>query len=315
MNQNRLEIKILKDTNNAHIDINAMSLRASQALVTLLDSLTKIIELTPDHKNIKIQITSGSAIIAAEGEKIAKTKSELEKIFENKSTNKELVEQWRRIQTVFCSNGLQYDASFYEKGKKTSFSQELLTRQKLRVKPTKRKTYNTGIEFITGKLMSVGGKNPNIHVEVEGKVMPPIGCTETNASKAKTYLYQTIRFCAWVNENSGIKHYTLCDSYFQENIYEELNEFTTAFFAEEEIEALKKLHYQIRQYLDKGQYGEMRKLLRLFIHESTDINILKMILIVTQSVKEHEKLKLQIEAIQNLFDKRYKQLYKKIKPQ
>jgi hypothetical protein len=38
-----------------------------------------------------------------------------------------------------------------------------------------------------------------------------------------------------------------------------------------------------------------------------------MILIVTQSIKQHEKLKLTIETIQTLFDKGFKMLNKKVK--
>jgi hypothetical protein len=313
MSQCRLEIKITKDINEKDVNIKAMTLEAAQSFLVLFESITRIVELTPNHKEIKIQITSGSAVIAAEGDKITKTKKEFEKILENKSTNKELIEQWRRIQTVFAANGLQYEASFYEKGKKTSFYNVLRDRQKLRAKPVTLKKFKTELEFLTGKLIAVGGKNPNIHVEIEGKVLPPISCTEINASKAKAYLYQTIRFSTWAKEVNQVKSFSLCDSYNNEDIYQELRSITSEIFSSEQIEALKKLHYQCRDYLDNQEYGKLRKFLRLFVHESTDINILKMILIVTQSIKEHERLNIIIETIQNLFDKRFKILNRKLK--
>lgn len=310
MHQSRLEIKITKDINEKDIDLKAMSLRAAQSFLLLFESITKIVELTPENKEIKIQITSGSAVIAAEGETVTKAKKEFEKILENKSTNKELVEQWRRIQTVFTANGLQYEANFFVKGERTSFYDVLRNRKSLRAKPIASKKFTTELEFLTGKLIAVGGKNPNIHVEVDGKALPPVACTEMNASKAKAYLYQTILFSAWVKESQGNKRYTLCDSYANEKIYGELKSFITEFYSSEQIGALKTLHYQCREYLDNQDYGKLRKFLRLFVHDTTDINILKTILIVTQSVSEHERLKIIIETIQELFDKKFKYLKK-----
>ena len=310
MSQNRLEIKITKDINDSDVSISAMSLRAAQSFLILFESITKIVELTPNHEEIKIQISSGSVVMAAEGEKIVRAKKEFEKIIQNKSSNKELVEQWRRIQSVFTANGLQYEANFYEKGERISIYDTLRHRQKLRAKPITNKKFKTSLQFLTGKLIAVGGKNPNIHVEIDGKALPPISCTESNATKAKAYLYQTIRFSVWIKETGAAKRYLLCDSYANEDIYSEFNSFIINLFTLEQVNALKKLHYQCRYYLDEQQYVKMRKFLRLFAHESTDMNILKTILIITQSFKEHERLKLTIETIQNIFNKTYKELQK-----
>src|SRR5207244_963390 len=161
------------------------------------------------------------------------------------------------------------------------FYDMLRNRQKLRTRPVAQKKFKTELEFLTGKLIAVGGKNPNIHVEFDGKALPPISCTEINASKAKAYLYQTIRFSVWAKEASRIKRHMLCDYYVNEENYKELNTIINRLFSVGQIEALKKVHYQCREYLDNEQYGKLRKFLRLFAHESTEINILKMILIVT----------------------------------
>jgi hypothetical protein len=313
MSQTRLEIRIVKDANEKNIDLKAMSLQAAHSFLLLFESITKIAELTPENKEIKIQVTSGSAVIAAQGEGVSKAKEEFDRILENKSTNKELVEQWRRIQTVFVTNRLTYEASFFVKGEKVPFYDVLRTRKALRARSIASKKLITEIEFLSGKLIAVGGKNPNIHVEVNGKALPPISCTEVNASKAKAYLYQTILFSVWTKESAGTRRYTLCDSYANKEIYDELRTIVSELHSTEHVEALKKLHYQCKDYLDNGDYGRLRKFLRLFAHESTDINILKMILIVTQSIKQHEKLKLTIETIQTLFDKGFKMLNKKVK--
>lgn len=311
MNESRLEIKIIKDVNEKNIDLKAMSLRAAQSFLLLFESVTKIVELTPDNKEVEIQVTSGSAVIAAEGEPITKAQEEFEKILENKSTNKEIVEQWRRIQSVFTENGLQYEGNFVVNGERIPFYEILRKRKSLRAKPITPKRFTTELEFLTGKLIAVGGKSPNIHVEVDGQTISPIACTETNASKAKVYLYQTILFSSWARKADGTKRYTLCDSYGNENIYDELKTFISKFYSLEQVEALKLLHYQCRKYLENQDYGKLRKFFRLFIHDSTDINIIKIILIVTQSVKEHGSLKIAIEELQSLFDKQFKYLNKK----
>jgi len=313
MSQARLEIKIVKDVNEKDIDLKAMSLQAAQSFLLLFESITKIVKLTPENKEIKIQVTSGSAVIAAEGEAVSKAKKEFDKILENKSTKRELVEQWRRIQTVFAANGLSYEANFFMKGEKVPFYDLLRSRKTLRAKPVVSKKFTTDLEFLSGKLIAVGGKNPNIHVEVDGKALPPISCTEINATKAKAYLYQTILFSVWAKEAGGTKRYALCDSYANKEIYDELRSIIAELYSSDQVEALKKVHYQCREYLDDQDYGRLRKFLRLFVHESTDVNILKMILIVTQSVKEHERLKLTIETTQTLFDKGVKTLNKKLK--
>ena len=310
MNQSRLEIKITKDVNERDVNLRAMSLQAAQSFLILFESVTKIVELTPDNKEIKIQITSGSAVVAAEGNTIAKAHKEFEKVLNNQSSNKELVEQWRRIQSVFIANGLHYEANFYNDGLRTSFYDELRNRQKLRARPKVQKKFETELAFLTGKLIAVGGKNPNIHVEVDGKALPPIACTESNATKAKAYLYQTIRFSAWIKQSGNKRGYTLCDSYATPEIYDELRLIIEDLFSQDQISALKKLHYQCRNYLDHQDYGRLRKFLRLFAHESTDINLLKTALVVTQSLREHERLQYTIETLKNIFNKSLRGLKK-----
>jgi hypothetical protein len=72
------------------------------------------------------------------------------------------------------------------------------------------------------------------------------------------------------------------------------------------------LHYKCRDFLDVQDYGGFRRFIRLFNHESTDVNILKTILIITQSFKEHENLKDMRKDIKDLFDKKMKE-YKRAK--
>lgn len=316
MSQNKLEIKILKDSNENDVSLKAMTLEAAKAFLIIVESITKIVELTPNNEQAKIQITSGSAVVAIEGEMIQEIKQEFDQILKSQSSQKELVEQWRRIQGIFAANGLHYEANFFQQGEKTSIYEALKNRQKLRSRSVKQKKLKTTLIFLSGKLIAVGGKKPNIHIQTKqdsdsDEERLTIACTEANAGKAKIYLYQTIRCSVWQQNSGGGKQLILCDSYHTEDIFLELQAFVTELFELDEIEALKCLHYRCRGYLNEQDYGRLRKLLRLFTHESTDINILKTILIVTQSVKRQERLKSTIETIQALFDKQLREIRKK----
>lgn len=161
------------------------------------------------------------------------------------------------------------------------------------------------IEFIQAKMIAVGGKSPNIHIEpTEGERMI-VSCTELNANKAKAYLYKDILISIWETDKLNKKTLELCDSYHQIDIFEDLKSFIDELnSAKDEIDSLDKIHNKCRFYLDKQDYGNFRKLIRLFIHENTDINILKTILIITRSFKEHERLKEARENIKEIFDKK-----------
>jgi hypothetical protein len=315
MTQNKLEIKILKDSGENDVSLMAMTLEAAKAFLIIVESITKIVELTPNNEQPKIQITSGSAVVTIEGEMIEEIKQEFDQILKSQSSQKELVEQWRRVQKVFAANGLHYEANFFQQGEKIPIYDALKNRQKLRSQPIKKKKLQTTLTFLSGKLIAVGGKKPNIHIETKqdddsNEERITIACTEANAGKAKVYLYQTIRCSLWRQNSGGRKQFILCDSYHTEDIFLELQSFVKEMFEQNEIEALKCLHYRCRDYLNEQDYGRLRKLLRLFTHESTDINILKTILIITQSVKHQERLKSTIDMLQTLFDRQLGEIRK-----
>lgn len=310
MQTNRIEIKITEDKSSQKVNVEAMTLPVAKALLKLFESLTNIAELTPNNEDLRIQVTKGSAVVAVEGERVSHALKEFENIISNKCTNKELVEQWRNIQGVFMANGLTYEANFYEKGKVIPFYDTLRKHQRLRTKSVALKKFDAKIEFVKGKLIAVGGKKPNIHVEVDGKAMQPVACTEWNATKAKAYLYKTIFFSTWDKKVGDQNRCTLCDSYADEDIYVELSSLVKKLNSMEQIAALKLLHHQCRSYLDEQQYPKLRKLIRLFAHEDTDINILKTILIVTQALREHEKLNDSIRSLQVIFEKKLAEYHK-----
>lgn len=314
MAENKLEFIIKKDSAKADVELSAMSIEAAKAFSVLLNSMIKIVELNSSNEGLRIKVESGSAIVATEGsiEQIEQIHNSFNDIINYKSDDKALVNEWRSIQRLISANGLEYEANFYTRNQKKSVVQYLKSPKALRAKPIK-KPFSSAIQFMSGKLMAVGGTNPNIHLEDSNSNRFTISCTEQNAKKANKFLYDKILISCWVKIVDNEQKYELCDSYWNNEVYNLLQKFIEEFVAvEDEIAQLKMLHYRCRDFLDEKNYGVFRKFLRLFIHESTDVNILKTLLIVTQSFKEHDRLGEMREPLRILFDKKIKEHRRKL---
>lgn len=310
----KLEFKVIKDSKDNRVELDSMSVEAAQAFLILAESVTRIIELTPNNEELRIQIKKGSAAVIVSGDRVETIAESFTTIVNSKSTDKALVEQWRKIQTLFTKNGLQYEANIYTKNQTIQVLNILNTTKRLRTKSLNNPAIQTNIRFITGKLIAVGGKIPNVHIETEDLGRLTIACTERNAKKAKNFLYTTILLSAWVKESEATKSYELCDSYYKEQLsfFDDLSSFIADLNEQnDEIESLKLLHYECRKYLDENNYGLFRKFLRLFTHDSVDINILKTILIITQSFKDNEELKEARASIQSIFDRKIQKIKSK----
>ncbi|WP_285009619.1 hypothetical protein [Pedobacter faecalis] len=311
--ENKLEFIIKTDSSKQKVDLDGMSLEAAKAFSVLFSSVVNIIRLNDDREGIKINIKSGSLVLEATGteEQIENIQEDLTAIISSKSDNKALVKEWRTIQELFKANGLAYEANIYTGKNIHSVFEALKTGKKLRAKP-KFITLKSSLVFMTGKLIAVGGSNPNIHLEQTNGNRITIGCTETNAKKANRFLYEKIRISCWLKKGGDEEKYELCDSYWNDQQYDILNRFLTKFMSiTNEIDQLKFIHYTSRDYLDIKDYGSFRKFLRLFIHESTDVNILKTILIVSQAFKDHEQLKEMRNDIKILFEKKIREYNRK----
>lgn len=305
MSENKLELKITTDSEKSSTDLAAMSLAEAKAFVIMIDAVTKIIEFTPNNENLTIEIKKGSACVIAHGENLTYVDSLLDEILSNKSTNS-LVEPLRELQKLFLNNGLHYEAELEINDKVRPIYNLLRNAKKIKKNSVHRPAIQTSVIFPVGKLLAVGGKLPNIHIET-GNIKTLISCTENNANKAKFFLYKDISLSAWVKDNGYSKKFEMCDSYFetQQDLFIDFQNFINDFSnAENEIESLKKLHFKCREFLDKKEFGKFRKFLRLFNHESTDVNTLKTILIITQSFKDNEELKNLRLSIKEHFDKK-----------
>lgn len=308
MADSRLEFIISKDAAHRDVHLESMSINAARAFAVLLTATIDIVKLNDNSDGINIQIKPGSAVIVAEGtdEQIEELENNFNDVIHYRSSNKELVSGWREVQKLFHANGLEYAANIVRANKTTSIFNTLKISRKLRAKPVSYKISNS-IRFLEGKLLAVGGTNPNIHLErIERKPLI-ISCTETSAKKANKFLYEKIYISCWVKSGKEEEVYQLCDSYWDRKHYDDFEKFLEEFSnTQNEVDQLKKLHFKCRQYLDAKDYGSFRKFLRLFIHESTDVNILKTLLIVTQPFKQNERLGEMRETMRLLFEKQLK---------
>lgn len=288
-----------------------MSVDVSNALLTILKATTRIVELTPNHKNIRICVKEGSAVVSIQGPAVEAVQKQFTQIVERKSSNKELVEEWRNIQTLFTSNGIQYEAAFKVGSTSTSIIDNLTSKKQFRTKRKTRPAVSLNIAFLTGKLIAVGGKNPNIHVDVEDEERIVISCTELGANKAKAFLYKEILVSTWCTKSAENNKYELCDSYWadQINMFNEFRDFISRLKkATDEIESLKMIHYKCQEMLKEKEYKKYRRFLRLFNTERHDINVLKTLLIVTRPFSEHEDIKLIYDEIDQKFKKKFEKL-------
>lgn len=304
MAESFLEIKI------SDVSLASMPIDVAISFTSLVEALTKIANLTLGNDNLKVQIREGSAVACIYGTSLENTVAEYKEVVENRSTNKDLVEEWRNIQEIFKANGLAYEAYYNIGGVTTDILQPLKAAKRLRVRASEPKKYHTTLQFFSGELIENGGKRPNIHVDIEGVGEKTIACTKLSAQKANVYLYSKIHFSAWVSESDDDVEYQLCDSYSTPEAFENYRSFINDFYSMPLLDALKVLHYKCRDYLDAKEYKRLRRFLRLFDHQSVDVNFLKTILIITQGFKEQEDLSGIRNSIKEKFDNRMKAIRK-----
>lgn len=312
----KIEFKITKDEQQQDVNLTAMSLQAAEAFRVLLNSALNIVNLSVRNPAVTLSIQKGSAKIVIEGapRQIGQIKRQFTSVIRRESADRNLVKEWRSLQDLVQANGLHYEFNFIHDNQKENITAEITTAKKFR---TKRKVaYSTSsLEFLTGRLIEVGGKSPNIHVDGPDGNKITISCTEKNARKANAFLYDPIYISVWTKTRGQDTEYELCDSYFQKDMvyFNRFRDFITRYRSLPIVAGLKELHFECRKYLDERDYNYLRKFLRLFIHESTDINILQTILILLRPFEEHERLASSIKNMRELFDKQVNDIKKRKK--
>jgi hypothetical protein len=303
MSSGKLKLTIIEDSNGEHVHLKNMSLKESKALVILLDALTNIIEQSTDSEEVKLQVVEGSIELVADTteEVITDIEAGFQQVFSNRSANKELVEGWRKVQDLVKANGLYYDAVFYYGSRPVSILDKLIKSKRFKTKST-RKRAEYELLFIDGRLNENGGNIPNLHViDNDGKKYT-IDCTEPQARKVNSLLYQPIKLSAW-SKVTAIANYNFCDFYLEKYVFDDFKDFIKS--NENDYDSfLNKLHYKIKSYLDDQDYKTLNQFLKLFIHVSTEASTLKTILIITKAFRNNIEIKTIRQDIKELLERK-----------
>lgn len=291
MSEEKLEFKITKDAKGNDIELTNLSVEATNSLILMLQSMKDIIVNTPGAENAKIQVVKGSATVMtiAPPEVIQSFQEDFQNVLDKKETNASIVAPWRQLQNLFQANGLRYEANFYTKSIKISVEKQIKKATEFRAKPIKKQA-KYELEFVKGKLIELGGKNPNIHILKNG-VKTAISCTEIEAIKVNQFIYKEIEISIRKKIVEDNIEYSFCDFYSDSKYFDEFQELITDSIQKDIEDFLFILHFKIKSFLDDKNYGVVLKIFRLFNHISTDVNILKTILIITKSFSDNEQLK------------------------
>jgi hypothetical protein len=113
-------------------------------------------------------------------------------------------------------------------------------------------------------------------------------CSRIDARRATDYLYNgEIKISLWKIEKQGQKTvYEMCDVYRNKDIFDDLFTFVQLLREKDEIESLMEIHKKIKYLLQNGAIKTVARIMKLYNHKSTDINVLKTILLITKSFKD-----------------------------
>ncbi len=288
----KLEFRLETEADGNPIHLGSMSVHAASVFASIIKSLTEIVENTPGGDQIKISIREGSAAVEAIGpeEKISELFDGYSLVVSKQATSKAIVDNWRNLQNHAKSNGIAYEMKFERGGQSIDLQPQIKEAPQFRVKPT---TFVPEFVpfFIHGKMLSLGGKKTNLHIEDAGEEITTISCTEPQVLRLKKHLRNRVYISGWKGKK-GEDKYTIeyCDIYTNEAYFVELKDF---FLQQGELtlsESLYRLHHKIKDYLNAKEFGLVKKMYRILMHKSTHPSKLMTALIISKSFRDSEEL-------------------------
>lgn len=303
MSNGKLKLTIKENSKGHRVHLNDMTLQESKALIELLEGLTSIIEQSSDGEDVKLQVVDGSIELVADttDKIISEIEAGFREVTNNRSANKELVEGWRRIQDLVKANGLHYEATFHHGNKSVSILETLQKAKRFKTKSTRKKA-EYELLFIDGRLIENGGSVPNLHIVDKAGKKYTVDCTEPQARKVNSLLYQPIKLTVW-SKLTSIANYTFCDFYLEKYIFDDFRDFVKSN-QDDYDDFLNKLHYKIKSYLDDPDLKTLNQFLKLFNHTSVETSTLKTILIITKAFRDNQAIKPIRQEIKELLEKK-----------
>ena len=89
-------------------------------------------------------------------------------------------------------------------------------------------------------------------------------------------------------------------------MYQSLRDFVEHNTSLEGTEVLKHIHYRVVDYVNEGDFGNLKKFLRLFTSDIVDIQRQRTVLTVLKSYKDSDDIKSLFDSIAGLIQKQTK---------
>ena len=313
---NSFELKVVTDQDGKNVSLDDMPIGAAKAFLTFYEALVTLAELSGDE-NPRVGIKSGSAVAFATGNTAELIEEQYDQVVAGKCVDPDIVKQWREVQSQVQANGFGLEINAVSAKGVRHLKADIKQAKKF-VKKSVKSKFSNSIKFISGTLEEVGA---NIHVLTDEGEKITIECQQSVALKAIKYIFKPIWVAVWAKEaTTGARaSYELCDVYNGEEQYNGFKDFFEDLEKENKIGGLTAIHQTIKAELARENFGGLRKLLKLWNHPTTDIQTLKIILVITKAFKNDERLAGQIAQLQHHFvlqDAKYaKQLKKKKRAQ
>lgn len=288
-----IEIVLRKDNNNRDINLDSMSLGATQSLKEILESLIAIAsyEKTISDIDLQIGVIKGSACpkLIGEHDHLRVVHNKIRDVVENKSSRDNVYVQ--HLNKIRDSIHEKKDFNIFYRSNDSKNDITNYFDNSFKRKREKERTINYfEIEFIKGKLMQNGGANPNFHLQIPSGIIT-IACTEAEAMKVNRFLYTDIYISAWVDKKKkGKREHNFCDLYASDNAKKNYSDFELFF---KEISSLKgtgplhKISEKLEYFYNNKDFNNAAKFLRLFNNKEVDPNYLKTIMIISKNIKNH----------------------------
>ncbi len=311
----KLVLKVTTDSNGQPLRLDDMPLEAAQAFLKLYEALIHLVELTDNHQNARVSISQSSlAAGVANTNVVNHLIADFNSITASQCDDKEKVAQWRIIQEQIQKNGLGYDVVYYRGNTSQSLYNTIKTSKTFYKKRAARTQYTSSIRFLSGRLTDAGGKSKsNLHIDTPmGEIK--ISCLQNDAKIAASVLYENLKLSAWVRRDSlGDYQYELCEVYFEPNLFQEFKTFFESLVTMDEIEALTTVHRLVKNYLINKEFEKLRRISRLWIHSTTDIQTLKIVLVLTKAFKDNEEFSSYRAELLKMYNIQYNKELKLLK--
>lgn len=293
MSDDKLILKINK-SDSKESSLSSLNVEETDTLISLMTSLRDLCDNAIDSKNLKIELKEGSIVTALRG-----PSSSMSPIFENfenvinrKSTNSVDVDSWKRIQLALQNSNFDIDASIVKKGVKKDIKTVVVNSKTFKKALSRTKT-TWKLEFYTGKLNAIGGKNPNIHLLIDDTEYI-INCSELAAVHVikNVNLYEVVRLAAWtkVNGKNEVIERELSEIYLNKDHFDEYKSLVNSYRENSLHKFIDNMYSISHPLLDSGRYSDFRKFMSLFVHKSWDLNVMKTMLVISKPFVEVKQI-------------------------